>query len=90
MPSSLKKILYDGKWQTLKIPSRSLPIYVGKCLAVGMQDSSDTNQIYTVESGLAIWGLHITENLTRSFVQAAPGFGIAFSYSVVQYSKSVI
>ncbi|CAF5079056.1 unnamed protein product, partial [Rotaria sp. Silwood1] len=85
MPSSLKKRLHDGKWQTLKIPSRPLPIYVGKFLDVGMQDSSDKNQIYTVKPSLAIWGLHTTETLTRPFVQAAPGFGIAFSYSVVQY-----
>ncbi|CAF4990352.1 unnamed protein product [Rotaria sp. Silwood1] len=78
------------QWQTLKIPSRTLPIDVGNALAVGMQDSSDTNQIYIVKSGFTVWGSHITENLTKPFVQGISDFGIAVSYSVVQYSKSVV
>ncbi|CAF3637906.1 unnamed protein product [Rotaria sordida] len=77
-------------WQTFKISSRTLPIHHGNFLGIGMQDSSNTNQIYVVKSIDGVTGININENTTMSDIKYLSMRGVAFSYTVVQYHNSVI
>ncbi|CAF2570417.1 unnamed protein product [Rotaria sp. Silwood2] len=79
----IKPQKYTTQWQTFEIPSRILPIELGQFLAIGMQDSSNTNKIYVVKSITAITGVNIKENITQPYVEAAYITGVASGYSIV-------
>ncbi|CAF2075073.1 unnamed protein product [Rotaria magnacalcarata] len=77
------------EWQTISIPSPALPIEYGQFLALGMQDSSNTIQIYAVVpiSSIGVIVGNINENTTK-FKALFDYHGVpAMSFSVVEYEK---
>lgn len=77
------------EWQTIKISSRGLPIFFLDFLAIGMQDSSNTAQIYTIKSPLMVSAANITENTTNFMLKPDLGIGVAFGYTVVHDDKEI-
>ncbi|CAF2154990.1 unnamed protein product [Rotaria magnacalcarata] len=51
------------EWETISIPSHTLPKGYRQCLAIGMQDSSNTTQIYAAVPALSI-GI-LVENIMK-------------------------
>ncbi|CAF5218971.1 unnamed protein product, partial [Rotaria magnacalcarata] len=51
------------EWETISIPSHTLPKGYRQCLAIGMQDSSNTTQIYAAVPALYI-GI-LVENIMK-------------------------
>ena len=75
------------EWQTIKIPSHVLPIFLGNFLAIGMQDSSNTNQIYVVKEIPGIIEKGINKNTTNVFPAGSYDSGVAFGYVVVHNGR---
>jgi hypothetical protein len=75
-------------WQIIDIPSYELPISVGNLLAIGMQDSSNTNQIYEVKSDAqgtvrGFLGKNINASTTLVDLDASYSFGFALGYNTM-------
>lgn len=79
------------EWQTIKIPTRQLRLKKSQLLAIGMLEQNDQNRIYfTIKNGYGYSWRNMTINDTKGSWEM-DGNGVpAFTYSVVQYSKSVI
>ncbi|CAF3476738.1 unnamed protein product [Rotaria sp. Silwood1] len=76
------------QWQTFNIPSGALPIMPQNLLAVGMQDSSDTNQIYTVKSAIGMSGTNINGNTTKVVLNIDFDNAPALTYTVAYYDET--
>jgi hypothetical protein len=75
-------------WQMINIPSHELPISLGNLLAIGMQDSSNTNQIYAVKSDaqgpvMAFLGKNINASTTLVGLETSYSLGFALGYTMV-------
>jgi hypothetical protein len=72
------------EWQIIKIPSREFPIFKGHFLAIGMQESSDTNQIYAIQSGFAVYGnvMNVNKDTIQIRLNHTASMGIAYGYTV--------
>ncbi|CAF2772663.1 unnamed protein product [Rotaria sp. Silwood2] len=77
------------QWQTIKIPSRTLPIVYNNYLAVGMQDSSNTSQIYVVKSTIGMGGIDVNETTTKINLKIGFQMAPAFIYTVVYYDQTL-
>jgi hypothetical protein len=79
------------EWQTIKIPSHALPILMSDLLAIGMQESSNTSEIYTMKNDFFLSGNAININkYTMSFIpQTNFAVSIAYSYTVVHNGKKI-
>jgi len=78
----------NTEWQIIEIPPRKFPIFVDYHLAIGMQDHSDTNQIYAVKSKVSIHGENIT-NSTEKFKAVGSFYSVAFIYTVFRNGKRI-
>jgi hypothetical protein len=77
----------NTQWQTIDIPFGEFPISTGYLIGVGMQDRSDTNQIYTRYSVVSLYDVNITNN-TRDITFKYNFFqGVAFDYTAVKNGK---
>jgi len=81
-------------WQIINIPSDELPISVGNFLAIGMQDSSNTNQIYAVKSDAqgSVIGLlekNINASTTLVSLGSSSSLGFALGYTMVTTGKKI-
>jgi hypothetical protein len=74
-------------WQIIKIPSGALPIFLRDFLAIGMQESSTTGQIYAINSSLMLSGANINEYTTNFTAKGDLRTGVAFSYTIVHNDK---
>ncbi|CAF1247200.1 unnamed protein product [Rotaria sordida] len=73
--------------QTIKIPSRTLPISVTDFFAIGMQDSSNMSQIYTIHPPIGMMGTNINETTRKFISKLGAGFAPAFTYTAVHYKE---
>jgi hypothetical protein len=77
----------NTQWQTIDIPFGEFPISTGYLIGAGMQDRSDTNQIFAVNSVISFYDVDITNN-TRDINLKVKFFqGIAFVYTAVKNGK---
>ncbi|CAF3767994.1 unnamed protein product [Rotaria socialis] len=75
----------NTEWQTIEISFRSFPVFKYNLLAIGMQTSSRTNQIYGVRSAVSIHGKDITDSTTQFFPTNTENFyGIVFTYTAIE------
>ncbi len=78
----------NTQWQTIQIPLGKFPIVFNDYVAIGMQDKSDTNQIYAVNSTISINGKNVTNNTTDVRMRFSQKFyGVAFMYTVFPYGR---
>jgi len=82
-------------WQIINIPSHELPISLGNFLAIGMQDSSNTNQIYEVKSAaqkpvMGFIGKNINASTTLVGLEAIYSFGFALGYTMVDTNNKTL
>jgi hypothetical protein len=81
-------------WQIINIPSDELPISVRNFLAIGMQDSSNTNQIYGVKSAaqetvMGLLGKNVSPSTTLVDFEGSPSLGFALGYTMVTTGKKI-
>ncbi|CAF4956272.1 unnamed protein product [Rotaria sp. Silwood1] len=76
------------QWQTFNIPSGALPIGSDEFLAVGMQDSSNTNQIYDVTPAVGMSGIKVTETTIKVDLYFYPNIAPALTYTVAYYEET--
>ncbi|CAF3768217.1 unnamed protein product [Rotaria sordida] len=75
----------NTEWQIIEIPFGVFPLFVYDHLAIGMQDTSKTNQIYSIRSTIAIHGKNIMNNTMDVYPQSMPDtYGAAFTYTLVE------
>ncbi|CAF4620767.1 unnamed protein product [Rotaria sp. Silwood2] len=80
----------NTEWQTIEIPFGKFPLFINNHLAIGMQNFSETNQIYSVRSALSIHGQNITHTTINVFPKATTGFhGVAFTYTLAEDCKRI-
>jgi len=78
----------NTEWQTIEIPSRKFPLSSYTHLAIGMQDNTDTNQIYAVKAPLPMYGGNMTNDTNIVHSQLLEDYyGAAFTFSVFKNGK---
>ncbi len=78
------------EWQTIQIPSHTLPVRIGHLLAIGMQENSGhTNQIYAVKLDFGYSAIDINENTTILTVKLDQGIGVAIGFTLMYYGKRI-
>jgi hypothetical protein len=76
--------------QTIQIHLQIFPIFNNNFIAIGMQDESNTNQIYAVKAPISIGGENITNDTRYFYIKGNEGlYGIAFMYTVFPNGKKV-
>ncbi|UJR14314.1 hypothetical protein I4U23_001309 [Adineta vaga] len=70
------------EWQVISIPANILPINQHNLVGVGMQDESETNQIYGIRKTIGFGAMDITKNTTHAL--SLPDFtkSVAFGFTI--------
>jgi hypothetical protein len=80
----------NTEWQTIEIPSGKFPLSSYSHLAIGMQDNSDTNQIYAVKAPLPMYGGNITSDTNIVYSQLLNDYyGAAFTFTLFKNGKKM-
>jgi hypothetical protein len=78
------------EWQTIEIPLYALPIVLGNFLAIGMQEYSDTNQIYIVKTIPGMSDTNINEDTTEIYPKfMSDTAGVALTYTVIENGMKI-
>ncbi|CAF0998877.1 unnamed protein product [Adineta ricciae] len=72
-------------WQTIQIPLYALQIRTNTCLGIGMQNPSDRNKLYVINTLGTLFSKNITQHATNLELKADMRTGVAFSFTVAQY-----
>ena len=72
------------EWQLIDVSANMLPINCYESVGVGMEDSSDTNQIYGLKNTIGFGTKNGVKNITQIFLMPEYNTSVAIGFTVIR------